>query len=258
MKIQVRKIRLLVSAIYPTLLFLGRDQKEIPVIVDMKKAVKGVKRKMDKNNPNTNKKIMNFDFTVQESLQKQNTMEEDSSTVDNIIGEAFTLNNNSPTTVHSKLMPYQDNISHNINNQFKLYQNYQDFDTNRDRTSQASFKAKSEVYNDGSRKVFIDNPYTKQEKFMINSVKKPNVNYKKQPNSAGVSSTSKRSKPNSGQRSPLKTASKLLKEDSKKIGKKHGRSKDSRRKRNFSGTIESADDPEIIPVYIDTGGSNMQ
>lgn len=244
--------------VYPTLLFLGRDQKETPVIVDMKKAVKGVKRKMDKNRPNANKKIMNFDFTVQESLQKQNTIEKDSSTVDNIIGEAFTLNDNSPATIHSKLMPYQDNMNHNINNQFKIYQNYQDFDTNRDKTSQASFKAKSEVYNDGSRKEFVKNPYAKQDKFMTNSVKKPSVSYKKQPNSVGVSSVGKRSKPNSGQRSPLKTASKLLKEDIKRTSKKHGRSKDSRRKRNFSGTIESADDPEIIPVYIDTGGSNMQ
>jgi hypothetical protein len=241
-------------------IFLGHVQKETPVIVDMKKAVKGSKRKSDKRSPYANKQIMNFDFTAEEELlHKYGPSEKDSSTVDNIIGEAFTLDDNFSATVHSKPVVYKTNTD--IDKQFTIYQNYQDYDANRDRMSHASFKANSDiVYNDGSRKEFDINPYAKQGKVVMNSVKKPIVNYNKQPYpySLGASSNCRGSKPNSGQRSPLRASSKMLKEESKKLIKKHVRSKETRRKRNFSGTIESADAPGIDPVYIDTEGCQMQ
>jgi hypothetical protein len=226
----------------------------------MKKAVKGGKRKSDKRSPYANKQIMNFDFTAEEELHyKNDPSDKDSSTVDNIIREAFTVDDNFSATEHSKPVAYKTNTD--IDNHFTICQNYQDFDANRDRMSHASFKANSDiVYNDRSRKEFDMNPYAKQGKVVMNSVKKPIVNYNKQPYpySLGASSNCKESRPNSGQRSPLRASSKILKEESKKMIKKHVRSKETRRKRNFSGTIESADAPGIEPVYIDAEGCQMQ
>lgn len=73
-------------------------------------------------------------------------------------------------------------------------------------------------------------------------------------------SNPKSSKPNSGQRSPIRQSlnNQLLKFQNKQNSKKQARSKSNRKRRNLSASIESADDPEINPVYIDTGGSNMQ
>lgn len=63
-------------------------------------------------------------------------MDKTSESVDNIIVDAFTLNQGSPKTDNSKA--YQSDKPNEITEQFNLYQNYQDFGCNQSHISQNS------------------------------------------------------------------------------------------------------------------------
>lgn len=83
--------------------------REIPVIVDMKKAVKVPKKHHSNNHKHTNKPVMNFDFWVDSNEMKEsNEQYEPSDSTDNIIADAFTMNEFSPATMNDKQMPYKD------------------------------------------------------------------------------------------------------------------------------------------------------
>ena len=74
-----------------------------------------------------------------------------------------------------------------------------------------------------------------------------------------VASNYKQSKPNSGQRSPNKTSNKSYSQNhEKRISYVQSKSKSNKRNKNLSASAESIEDAEFNPVYIDTGGSNMQ
>lgn len=110
---------------------------------------------------------------------------------------------------------------------------------------------------DSARKDF-SNPYAKQGVINMNSFRNTSGN-KKQPNSCTVSNH-KGSKPGSGQRSPMRQTmnQNFARLQQRALSRKTRDTKSNKKKRNMSGSIESADDPEINPVYIDTGGSSMQ
>jgi hypothetical protein len=72
----------------------------------MKKAVKGHKRKDSKRRPHANNKIMNFDFTAEPKVESNEG--KSSSSSDIIIANAFSVNGQSPSTMKSKIMPYQE------------------------------------------------------------------------------------------------------------------------------------------------------
>lgn len=203
---------------------------------------------------------MNFDFWVDTTQINEPQDINNSDTSDNIIVEAYTLKEDSPSTINSNLMPYQDKPPKGIPEQFSLYQNYEGFGTNRHQISQHSWKANSEIVGNNSHQELLNNPYSKDGKFNINSVKKPAGYHKKQPYSC-VASNHQNSRPTSAKRSPMKSSTKSRsnsKERPRAPSHKSNKARNSRKRRNMSGSIESAEDPEIKPVYIDTGGSNMQ
>lgn len=228
----------------PILLILGRSQKETPVIVDMKKAVKGSKNKDSKRRPHANNKIMNFDFTSEPKVASND--DKNSSSTDNIIADAFSINENSPSTVQSKLMPYQDMVNNEITKEFTMYQNYQDFGSKQDKgqNSHSSFQAKSDFLPSDSNRLLSQNPYEKGAKKGNFSCKKSNE-VQKQAYVSAISNPNF-SHPNSGQRTPTKVSStKALK------AKNRHKKMQRRNRRNMSGSIESAEAPHVEHIYTD-------
>ena len=240
--------------------YLDDRQKESHVIVDMKKAVRATKKNNSNPRPHANKKVMNFDFWVDTTQVNDAQGNNISDASDNIIVEAYTLKEGSPSTINSNLMPYQDKPTKEAPGQFSLYKNYEGFGTNRHQISQNSWKANSEIVGTNSHQELLNNPYSKEGKFNINSVKKPTGYHKKQPYSC-VASNHQNSRPTSAKRTPMKSSTKAKsnsKERPRAPSHKSNKVRRSRKRRNMSGSIESAENPEIKPVYIDTGGSNMQ
>jgi len=127
----------------------------------------------------------------------------------------------------------------------------------KNKVSQHSWRASKEIANNFNRKRSYDNPYEKKE-INYDKGKKTCISEKKQPKS-WAASNHKSSKPNSGQRSPNKNSNKgYFQKYEKKVGNIKSKSKSNKRNRNLSASAESIDDTDFNPVYIDTGGSNMQ
>lgn len=101
---------------------LGKQIKETPVIIDMKKAVKRSKRGHEKHKSQANRRIMNFDFQADSNANQSADLKEEESN-ENIIVDGFTLNEDSPTTLNSKVVTFK---------------NYDYFDSNKHRSSQNS------------------------------------------------------------------------------------------------------------------------
>jgi len=156
------------------------------------------------------------------------------------------MNEVSPSTLNSKLIPYK---------------NYARMVPNKNHTSQKSCKANSEIVGDKSNKELFINPYTKVEtvKLVTNSLSKPNSFYNNLPKSS-TASENNNSKNISEQRSPIKNIMhyNVIKDQNNKESKNSSKHKSKHRSRERDGSIESAEDIDFNPVYIDTGGSNMQ
>lgn len=197
---------------------------------------------------------MNFDFWTDNVDDNKANDGLNSESTSNIIVDGFTMNQVSPSTMHSKLMPYK---------------NYVKIHAKKSHTSQNSWKANSEIMGDRSNKDLFAQPYTKLEtkKLPFKNISKPNSFYKKQPYSSSTSDHNN-SRIGSEKRSPSKILNKLdimgTNNTSKSLGKHQVKSKNSSKKRiqhklkYLNRSIESNDEFDSNPVYIDTGGSNMQ
>jgi hypothetical protein len=201
----------------------------------MKKAVKGSKKRTN----NRQAKVINFDFKVNEAYNSTNKHNE---SIDNIIGEVFTMNDQSPNSLHSKGTNFKEDDKSEINNQSTLYQNFEDYKCIRHQNSQKSWKANSEIRIESEKHPFQDGPYAKNKGVVSYSVKKPTKINKKQPHSLNTSNK----KPlaiKSGHKSPEK--SNLKSNLVNQMHKRYSKSKNDKRKRNLSGTIEIIETPEI-------------
>lgn len=197
---------------------------------------------------------MNFDFWTDNNDDSKVNDGLNSESTSNIIVDGFTMNQVSPSTMHSKLMPYK---------------NYEKIYAKKSHTSQNSWKANSEIVGDRSNKDLFIQPYTKLEtkKLPLKNLSKPNSFHKKQPYSSSTSEHNN-SRMGSDKRSPSKLSSKfdliITNNTSKSLGKQKIKSKNSSKKsiksklKYLNGSIESNEDFDSNPVYIDTGGSNMQ
>ena len=210
--------------------------------------IKGIKtsKKSSKKSPDGNRKIISFDFTA-DMAKKEGTSDKNSTPSDDIIVESFDMNKQSPSSLHNKLKPYQNNQTYEIMKGFTMFKKHQNLQTHKIKDSHKSLNVNNEIiYDDSQNHSKIKNQ--NKMKIIVNSTKKPQK-YKY--------TSHKYSFPVSCKKSSIKYHKKQRKEECKKK-KRHVRSKEHRRNLNLNGTFDSNGNSEIFPVYIDTGGSNMQ
>ena len=147
--------------------------------------------------------------------------------------------------MHTKLMPYK---------------NYEKIAQNKNHASLKSCKANNEIVGSESNRGLFINPYTKVEnKKAVISLSKPNSFYKKQPYSSSASEQN--SKKGSEKKFPVKSLpkkSETVQNSQKKRSRTNSKRKVKKRNGDLNASIESVEDFDNNPVYIDTGGSNMQ
>jgi hypothetical protein len=169
-----------------------------------------------------------------------------SESTDNILANGFTMNQDSPSTMHTKLMPYK---------------NYERMVPSKNHASQHSCKANSEILDDNSNRELFINPYTKVEskRANVNSLSKPNSFYKKQPYSSSISEqNSKKGSEKNITIKPAKRSVILQNSHQKRRSKPNSKNRSKNRNKELNASIESVEEFDANPVYIDTGGSNMQ
>lgn len=168
-----------------------------------------------------------------------------SESTDNIIADGFTMNQESPSTLNTKLLPYH---------------NYNKIVPNKNHASQQSCKANSEIIGDKSNKELFINPYTKMEnnRMGLNSMSKPNSFYQKAPYSSNTSDHNSKIGSEKKVTMGVTKPKTLSMNPSKHRRNGSSKSKSKNRNREMNASIESVEDFDSNPVYIDTGGSNMQ
>jgi hypothetical protein len=126
----------------------------------MKRAVKQSKRKTTNRAKN---KVMSFDFRVDED----SPFYKDTESIDNIIGDVFTMNQNSPCSEQSKSIPYKNNMGSEITKQFTQFQDYK---CNQKSDPQELGKINREVSIDLRKPALINK--VKKVKMQVNNVQK--------------------------------------------------------------------------------------
>lgn len=159
------------------------------------------------------------------------------------------MNTNSPSSLRTKLKPYQSNQTNEIMKGFTMFKKAKNLKGYKTQNSYKFFQINNQIiYDDSQMK-----PRTKKYQHKMKIVMKdPKTLHKYK------ISTQKNSLLTSGQKIPTKYQRKQKKEESKKPRKRHVRSKEQKRNFKLSGTFDCSENSEISPVYIDTGSSNMQ